>query len=166
MTEPSSRNERATSKPVHIPTVLAVGCSDALLARCWDCLAGMGVMVRDCEPARAATLAAARHPLVIVVARAAYDLDPGELEALARDVRATLLAVGEDIGERELDAALVAAVRGAPRRPERRTGSGRYSVLPGEMMALPATIPRPRRRPPPPSAPPPLVLDPLEDWGT
>src|SRR5436189_88359 len=55
-------NERATEKPVHIPTVLAVGCSDALLARCWTALAHMGVMVRDCEPALLPTLLASPMP--------------------------------------------------------------------------------------------------------
>ncbi len=163
MTEPSDRNERATSKPVHIPTVLAVGCSDALLARCWDCLAGMGVMVRDCEPALAATLAAARHPLVIVVTRRVHAQDPDELAALARDVRAILLTVDEDAGGRELDAALVGAIRASTRRREGRTSSGRYSILPGELMALPAVAA--------PSEPPPtsavratgLVLEHLDD---
>ncbi len=64
---PANQHERATSKPVHIPTVLAIGCSDAMLARCWDAIAGIGVMVRDCEPALAATLVATRKPLVIVM---------------------------------------------------------------------------------------------------
>ena len=163
MTEPSDRNDRATSKPVHIPTVLAVGCSDALLARCWDCLAGLGVMVRDCEPAGAATLAATRHPLVIVVARAVYALDADELDALARDVRAAILPVDEEMGERELFAALLSTVRAAMRRREGRKSSGRYSILPGELVALPVAVTP--SEPPPTSAVrvAPLVLDPLED---
>src|ERR1700753_3407939 len=107
MTEAAARTDRATSKPVHIPTVLVVACSDALLARCWDCLAEVGVMVRDCDPARVATLAAARRPLALVLARAFYENDPDELEALARDVRAELLVVDEDVSERELEASLL-----------------------------------------------------------
>jgi hypothetical protein len=137
MTAPSDRNERATTKPVHIPTVLAIGCSDILLARCWDCLAGTGVLVRDCEPALAATLAATRHPLAIVVARATYDLDRDELDALARDVRAALLPVDERVSDRELHDALVGAVRSSMHRRERRTSTGRYSILPGEMFVAP-----------------------------
>lgn len=150
MTEPSDRNERATSKPVHIPTVLAVGCSDVLLSRCWEHLAGAGVMVRDCEPARAATLAAARHPLVIVVERRTYDLDAEELRALARDVRAALLPVDEDAGDPALGEALRGALRSATRGRARRSSSGRYSLLPGELVALPAPVSR--SEPPPVSA--------------
>jgi hypothetical protein len=163
MTDSADRNERATTKPVHIPTVLAVGCSDALLARCWDCLAGMGVMVRDCEPARAATLAAARQPLVIVVARRVHALDPDDFAALARDVRATLLPVDEDAAGRELGAALIGAIRSSARRRSGRTSSGRYSILPGELVALPSPVAP--SEPPPTSAvrPSPLVLDPLPD---
>jgi hypothetical protein len=152
MTVPSDQNERTTAKPVHIPTVLAVGCSDALLSRCWDCLSGMSLMVRDCEPPRAATLAAARRPLVIVVASQVYALDADELEALARDVQATLVPLAEDADETELRATLTAAVREARRRPERRTSSGRYSILPGELYAAPLA----RTEPPPTSAPRPL----------
>ncbi len=153
---PSDQNERATSKPVHIPTVLAVGCSDALLGRCWDVLAGMGVMVRDCEPARAATLAASRQPLAIVVARATYAQDAEELDALARDVRAALLCIDEDVGGRELAAALAGAIHTGARRREGRTTSGRYSILPGDLTAS---------EPPPTSArrATGLVLDELEE---
>jgi hypothetical protein len=135
MTQPSDPNQRATAKPVHIPTVLAVGCSDALLARCWEALASLGVMVRDCEPALVATLAAARQPLAIVVSSEVYALDAEELEALARDVRATLLRVDDDAGGRELAATLVGAVRAASRRRGERPGSGRYSLLPGAPFA-------------------------------
>jgi hypothetical protein len=142
---PSDPNERATSKPVFIPTVLAVGCTDALLSRCWDALSGMGVMVRDCEPSRAATLAAARQPLAIVVPTRIYALDPEELEALARDVRATLVRVEEDASGRALADTLTGAVRTAVRwreerspsgRREGRSPSGRYSILPGELVAV------------------------------
>jgi hypothetical protein len=156
MREPANRDDRATEKHVHIPTVLAVGCSDVLLARCWDCLAGLGVMVRDCDPARAATLAAARRPLLIVVARDVNDLDAVELEALARDVHAALLPVDEDLDDSALAAALVTAVRRSPRRAENRRSSGRYSILPGELVALPSPVSS--SEPPPTSAVRPAAL--------
>lgn len=133
MSRASDQHERATAKPIHIPTVLAVGCSDALLARCWDALSGLGVMVRDCEPAIAATLAAARQPLAIVVSNDIYAADPEELQALARDVRATLLLVDEGASESELASSLVGAVRAATHRRGGRSSSGRYSLLPGEL---------------------------------
>ena len=156
MQPPSDQNERATSKPVHIPTVLAVGCSDALLGRCWDVLAGMGVMVRDCEPAHAATLAASRQPLAIVVARHAYARDPEEFAALARDVRAALLCIDESAGGLELAAALAGAIHKGARRRDGRTSSGRYSILPGGATGS---------EPPPSSVvrPTSLVLDELEE---
>jgi hypothetical protein len=136
---------RATAKPVFIPTVLAVGCSEALLARTWAAIADLGVMVRDCAPAGAATLAAMRRPLAIVAPRG---LDTEELAALARDVRATFVEVDERADEGELARALADAVRGSASRRERRTStSGRYSILPGALSVSPA-----RSEPPPVSA--------------
>jgi hypothetical protein len=100
----------------------------------------MGVMVRDCEPGRLADLAVVRLPLVIVVSHEVYDRDAEELELLARDVRAILLPVREDESARDLDAALVGAVRAATHRREERPASGRYSLLPGEIVALPSPV--------------------------
>lgn len=151
---PSTTNDRATAKPVNIPTVIAAGCSDALLARCWDVIAPLGVMVRDCEPAALATLAASRQPLVIVVPSALYARDPEDYDALARDVRALLVHVDE-ASARDLDVTLSLAVRTSMRRREGRmesarpcpatlgpqvspssvrapSRSGRYSILPGD----------------------------------
>jgi hypothetical protein len=116
-----------------------VGCSEALLARCWDALSGLGVMVRDCEPALAATLAAARQPLAILVSTEVYAADPEELQALARDVRATLLPVDEAANESDLALALVSTVRAASRRRGGRSSSGRYSLLPSEPVSSPPT---------------------------
>ena len=144
----SDANERDTSKAVFIPTVLAVGCSDALLASCWDALSGTGVMVRECELSRAATLAASRHPLAIVVPHDVYALDPEELDALARDVRATLVRVDDDGGP-ELADTLAGAIRTATRRRGGRSQSGRYSILPGELTAVAAG---PARSEPPPTS--------------
>jgi hypothetical protein len=152
---PSDQNERDTSKAVFIPTVLAVGCSDALLSRCWGALSGMGVMVRDCALSRAGTLAASRQPLAIVVPSAVYALDPEELDALARDVGAILIRVEEDADGPELADALTGAVRVGARRRERRSPSGRYSILPGELRAVPGG--GYRSEPPPVSAPRPAL---------
>jgi hypothetical protein len=146
---PSPSNERATAKPVNIPTVIAAGCSDALLARCWDALAALGVMVRDCDLASLPTLAAARQPLAIVVPSALYAAESEELDALARDVRATLIEADERTGARDLEATLSLAVRAAMRRREGRSISGRYSILPGDPIpemtpsAPPASLVRP-----------------------
>ena len=128
-------NERATEKPVHIPTVLAVGCSDALLARCWAALAPMGVMVRDCEPALLPTLVAARLPLAIVMPDYVYARDPVELDALARDVRAMLVKVHPEATVGELVAVVGVAIRSTTRRRESLLPPPRTSMLPGECFA-------------------------------
>ncbi len=129
-------NERATEKPVHIPTVLAVGCSDALLARCWTALAHMGVMVRDCELAFLPTLVASRMPLAIVMPEHVHARDPIEIDALARDVRAMLVKVHPDATVGELEAVVGVAIRSTTRRRESRNSSPpRTSVLPGECFA-------------------------------
>jgi len=151
---PLESDERATARPVHLPTVLAVGCSDALLARCWDAIGPLGVMVRDCGVRGLATLAATRQPLAIVIPRALYARDADELEALARDVRATLVRVDEHADDRELEATLSLAVRASMRRREGRASSGRYSILPGD----PLDGPRAMRSEPPMSGTRPAVL--------
>jgi hypothetical protein len=128
-------NERATEKPVHIPTVLAVGCSDALLARCWTALAHMGVMVRDCEPALLPTLVTSRMPLAIVIPEHVHARDPVELDALARDVRAMLVKVHADATVGELEAVVGVAIRSTLRRRESQSRVPRSSMLPGECFA-------------------------------
>jgi hypothetical protein len=151
---PSESDERATARPVHLPTVLAVGCSNALLARCWDAIAPLGVMVRDCDVRGLPTLVATRQPLAIVMPRALYVTDPEEFEALARDVRASLIQVDERADDRELEATLSLAVRATMRRRDGRPGSGRYSILPGD----PLDGPRSARSEPPTSGTRPAVL--------
>lgn len=132
---PIDVNERATEKPVHIPTVLAVGCSDALLARCWTALAHMGVMVRDCEPALLATLVASRLPLAIVMPEHVHARDPVELDALARDGRTMLVRVNSDATVGEIEAVVGMAIRSTIRRREARPSAPRGSMLPGECFA-------------------------------
>ena len=131
---PFDANDRATEKPVHIPTVLAVGCSDALLARCWSALAHLGVMVRDCEPALLPTLVASRMPLAIVMPEHVYARDPVELDALARDVRAMLVKVHAEATVGEIEAVVGVAIRSTTRRRESQHAP-RSSMLPGECFA-------------------------------
>jgi hypothetical protein len=132
---PFDVNERATEKPVHIPTVVAVGCSDALLARCWAALAPMGVMVRDCDPSLLPTLVASRLPLAIVMPDHVYARDPIEHDALARDVRAMLVKVHPDATVGEIAAVVGLAIRSTVRRRESLMPAPRASVLPGECFA-------------------------------
>jgi hypothetical protein len=132
---PIDVNERATEKPVHIPTVLAVGCSDALLARCWTALAPFGVMVRDCELSLVATLVASRMPLAIVMPEHVYARDPVELDALARDVSAMLVKVHTEATVGELEAVVGIAIHSTIRRRSWRPSTPRASMLPGECFA-------------------------------
>ena len=150
---PIDVHDRATEKPVHIPTVLAVGCSDALLARCWTALAPLGVMVRDCELALLATLVASRMPLAIVMPDHVYDRDPAELDALARDVSAMLVRVHADATVGEIEAVVGVAIRSTMRRRTLRPSTPRASMLPGECFATafgPSYAPPPRSESEPP----------------
>ncbi|APR87859.1 hypothetical protein A7982_13208 [Minicystis rosea] len=149
----SLSDERATEKQVDIPTVIAAGCSDVLLARCWNALAGLAVMVRDCDLAALPTLAAARKPLAIVVARTNDASATAELTALARDVGATLIEVDHPLGAHDLESTLSLLVRAALLRREGRTASGRYSILPGD--PIPSCPPFP--------APAPFGIEDLEE---
>ena len=62
--------------------MLAVGCSEMLLARCLDAIAPLGVMVRDCEARDVATLEAFLAADVIVVGAPLYNFSlPSQLKA-------------------------------------------------------------------------------------
>jgi hypothetical protein len=163
---PFDMNERATEKPVHIPTVLAVGCSDALLARCWSALAHMGVMVRDCDLALLPTLVASRLPLAIVMPEHVYAGDPVELDALARDVRAMLVKVHTEATVGEIEAVVGVAIRSTTRRRESQRSAPRTSMLPGECFATSfgtSFMPPPRASEPPMSGVRNLELEALEE---
>jgi hypothetical protein len=121
------RHGQITSTPVHVPSVLVV--QDAawpeLFARCLVAATRAGVLLHRCELLAAATFAAERRPIAIVLSNAVHAMDPGEFDALARDVQATLLKVDEEVSERELEAMFV----GALRERERRDEGGRYAVI-------------------------------------
>lgn len=63
--------------------------------------------------AGAVTYIAERQPLVIVMPEDLYAFDAEEFDALARDVRASLLRVDEDIAEATLELLLGAALDAA-----------------------------------------------------
>ena len=113
-----ARHPQITSTPVLLPCVLVV--MDAvwpdLFARCLVAATRSGVLVHRCELQGAATFAAERRPVAIVLSNAVHALDPEEFNALARDVRAMLLGVDEEISERELEAMFTGALRERERR--------------------------------------------------
>jgi hypothetical protein len=98
------------------PTVLAVSCPPELVARCAKALGPMGLAVQECGFLVAATTAAERRPLVIVMVDDIYAFDPEEFDALARDVQASLVRVEEDIPVATLQLLLGAAVDDAAAR--------------------------------------------------
>ncbi|WP_437825482.1 hypothetical protein [Sorangium sp. So ce1153] len=107
----------------------------ALFSLCLTVAPGCGVLLHRCDAATAATIAAERRPLAIVMSNSVYAMDPAEFDALARDVRSTLVRLDEEVSERELEAMLngalrdtreMSAQRDAVRRDE---GSGRYTLI-------------------------------------
>lgn len=109
-TDPNE-TERPTYEPVQVPNILAVGCREAVLNRCWTAAAKLSVMTRCASPLAAPTIAAARRPFAIVAPTELYSRCHQELDALARDVGAVVLPVDEDISTREIEAMLTGAIR-------------------------------------------------------
>ncbi|WP_437565229.1 hypothetical protein [Sorangium sp. So ce542] len=107
----------------------------ALFSLCLAVAPGCGVLLHRCDAATAATIAAERRPLAIILSNGVYAMDPAEFDALARDVHSTLLRLDEEVSERELEAMLSGALRetremNAQREAARRDeGSGRYTVI-------------------------------------
>ncbi|XXX71952.1 hypothetical protein WMF30_30330 [Sorangium sp. So ce134] len=107
----------------------------ALFSLCLAVAPGCGVLLHRCDAATAATIAAERRPLAIILSNSVYAMDPAEFDALARDVHSTLLRLDEEVSERELEAMLSGALRetremNAQREAARRDeGSGRYTVI-------------------------------------
>ena len=102
------------------PTVLTIGCSPDLRARCTAALAVLGTRLMHGELAQAPNLVAQLRPLAIVLTQEVYDFDPREFDALARDVSASLLRVEEDISEAMLEMLLGAAIDAALARRKKQ----------------------------------------------
>ncbi|WP_437595339.1 hypothetical protein [Sorangium sp. So ce590] len=128
----------------------------ALFSLCLAVAPGCGVLLHRCDAATAATIAAERRPLAIILSNSVYAKEPAEFDALARDVRSTLLRLDEEVSERELEAMLSGALRetremNAQRDAGRRDeGSGRYTLIGTQLSeavgakgAAPRAAPRP-----------------------
>ena len=134
--------DHTTLTAVAAPTVIAIGCPPELNARCTRALAATGVRLEDCEVSNAVTMVAERQPLVIVLVEDLYAFDPDEFDALARDVRASLLRVEEDIVEAKLEMLLSAAIDATI---ERRKGDGVVVLSPPPAVVLGRTEVRRKR---------------------
>jgi hypothetical protein len=129
--------ERDTLVPTpHVPVVLAVGSTGAILARCRDAATAVGV---DLEPVALVSLAraaATMRPVALLISADVYGFDPGEFDALALSVGAArvLVEAREPVSAlaarlaRALDEGLPAAAepRAASGAPPRRTSGIRW----------------------------------------
>lgn len=131
------RRAQITATPLHVPSILVVldPAWPALFSLCLAVAPGCGVLLHRCDAATAATIAAERRPLAILLSNSVYARDPADFEALARDVHSTLLRLDEEVSERELEAMLNGALRetremNAQRDTGRRDeGGGRYTMI-------------------------------------
>jgi hypothetical protein len=140
-------SDETTLRALNAPTVLAIGCPPELTARCAEALEGIGAVLVGADVVTAPTVAAARKPLAIVLMEDLHAFDPDEFDALARDVRASLVKVAEDISAAMLELLLSAAIDAAlDRRREEARAAARAA---GDRAAPPppASSPGSRRRP-------------------
>ncbi len=126
----------ATMAAMRAPLVLAIACPPDLVSRCREALEGLGVGLREGSIVEAPTVVADRRPLAIVMLEDLYAFDPEELDALARDVQASLVRVEEDVSAAILELFLTGAIEAAAaRRGERLPASNETSRR---------TVPNPR----------------------
>lgn len=123
-----------TLTAVTTPTVLTIGCSAGVRERAATATGRLGVLFKHCELTQAPTLVGERRPLALVIPHDLYEFDPDEFDALARDVRAALLRVDDDVSAEELEALLGAAVEAAL---SRRRKQGAVIVPPDDPRAAP-----------------------------
>jgi hypothetical protein len=110
----SLKTPRASS----LPTLLVVGGSAGFVERCRRLASNHRVFVKDSDVASAPTSATRARPRVILVAHEIYVRDPLELDALARDVQATLVRIAdESVDDDELEGAIAEAGARRPRQP-------------------------------------------------
>lgn len=87
-------NEVPTLRQFQIPVVLVIGGSESLLSAVSDIAVSAQVLVSECSVDSATDTAAQMRPLVMIMEEDVYAEDATNLEALARDVRAKIMRVG------------------------------------------------------------------------
>jgi len=94
--------------------VLLVGCPAALVDACREEGHRLAIGARACDAASARAVAAGDRLFAVLVAEAAYQERPGELDALAREAGVALLRIDvADLGRPGGERLLAAAVLGA-----------------------------------------------------
>ena len=88
-------NEVPTLRQFQIPVVLVVGGSEELLSAISDVAVSAQVLVSECAVEDATDTAAQMRPLVLIMEEDVYKADAANFEALARDIRAKIMRVGD-----------------------------------------------------------------------
>ena len=96
-------DRKATANARTLPTVMAVGAGTELTGRCRTAATAAKAFFEWTDVANAATSAARCRPLVLVISEDVYAFDASEFEALARDIRARLVRVDEDVSVNVLE---------------------------------------------------------------
>ena len=125
------------------PAVLVVSCPSDLVARCAEAVESLALALQECGFVAAATTAAERRPLAIVMTEDVYAFDPEAFDALARDVRASLVRVEEDIPAAKLELILEVAVEEAARRRRESPAADRAHATTASEQDGRRTVPNP-----------------------
>lgn len=112
------------------PCVLAIACEAEVLRRVHDVALATGAGLKTATLADAATVAAERRPLVMVIEEAIYAFDPNEIMLLARDVQSSLVVIEDSTTATELEGRIkVGIARALQRRDDGGLNTGRYTII-------------------------------------
>ncbi len=112
------------------PCVLAIACDPEVLRRVHDVASTTGAALRTATLTDAATVAAERRPLVMVIEEAVYAFDPNEIMLLARDVQSSLVVLEDGTTATELEGRIkVGIARALQRRDDKGLNTGRYTII-------------------------------------
>jgi hypothetical protein len=115
----------STQEVVQVAAVLVVGGSPTLIKAVQHGVRGLeGTEVVSCAVREAPTRAAELRPFAIVMSEDVYAFDSKEFEALARDVRAELIAAASGAGSADELAFMI--MRAFARRRQRRKPSENF----------------------------------------
>ena len=110
--------EATTLRQFKIPVVLVIGGSEALIAAVSEAALSAQVLVAECTVENATDTAAQMRPLVMILPEEVYLADSNNFDALARDVRAEILRVDDELRGAELESELsLLMARAEAKRP-------------------------------------------------
>jgi len=105
-----TRSKAPTNMSTVANRIVLVGGDHQLTNACkMAALATSGAALITCTQLSAATTAADARPFAVVVPKAIYDSQPGEYEALTRDLQAELVITSDATEQEELERRLIVA---------------------------------------------------------